>query len=132
MRRVIADTSVWSLFLRRRKPSDESAAKRLQAAIAAKRVQMLGIIRQELLTGIQSLEQFVRLEKSLDAYPDLLAERADHVLAAKFYNVCRARGIQGSLIDFLICAQAVRWRMPVMTTDADFREYAKFIPVELE
>lgn len=132
MRRVVVDTSVWSLFLRRKKLSDGRAVTRLKVAIEENRVQMLGIIRQELLTGIQSAEQFARLEKSLEAFPDLLAERADHVLAAKFYNVCRARGVQGSLVDFLICAQAVRWQMPVLTTDRDFEKYAKFIPVELE
>ena len=45
--------------------------------------------------------------------------------AAECYNICRSAGIQGSHIDFLICAFAERENAPIFTTDKDFFHYAK-------
>ena len=46
-------------------------------------------------------------------------------------NVCRSMGVQGSPIDFLICAIAVRLVFRIYTTDSDFELYEPFIPIEL-
>lgn len=41
---------------------------------------------------------------------------ADHEEAAHMHNLCRARGIAGSAIDFLICAVARReWQIIQLT-----------------
>jgi predicted nucleic acid-binding protein len=63
--------------------------------------------------------------------PLIIATNEDHVLAAQFYNSCRAKGIQGSGIDFLICAMAVRTKVSILTTDPDFGFYRKIIPIQL-
>jgi predicted nucleic acid-binding protein len=55
----------------------------------------------------------------------------DFVLAADFFNRCRARGVQGSNTDFLICAVAARRQHSIFTTDQDFAAFAKVIPVRL-
>jgi predicted nucleic acid-binding protein len=129
--KIIVDTSVWSLFLRRKDRSDSPSLEILRNAIREKNVQMLGIVRQELLSGIQAEQQFRKLGKILESFPDLLAESADHTQAAKFFNACRQKGIQGSPVDFLICAQAYRNGMAILTDDGDFRSYSKHIPIKL-
>lgn len=51
--------------------------------------------------------------------------------AAAHFNACRARGIQGSNTDFLICAAAERRGFPIFTTDADFVRFARLLPIAL-
>jgi len=46
-------------------------------------------------------------------------------------NRCRARGIAGSAIDFLICAAAHRRGWTILTTDRDFQNYASVLPLRL-
>ncbi len=92
---------------------------------------MLGVVKQELLSGIKHDNQFDRICDILNGFPCLLATEADHVLAAQFYNECRGRGIQGSHIDFLICAQAVNAHAPILTADGDFEQYATAVPIDL-
>jgi predicted nucleic acid-binding protein len=52
-------------------------------------------------------------------------------MAAQFFNICRAKGVQGSNTDFLICAVAVRWQLAIFTTDGDFTLFAKHLPIVL-
>lgn len=92
---------------------------------------MLGIIRQELLSGVKSEVRFEKLLNSLDGYPSLLPNEEDYTVAAQFYNLCRAKGVQGSGADFLICAQAVSNDLPIFTTDKDFLYYADHLPIKL-
>ena len=46
-------------------------------------------------------------------------------------NRCRARGVAGSAIDFLICAAAHRRGWSILTTDHDFENYASVLPLRL-
>ncbi len=129
--KVIVDTTVWSLFLRRQEHVDSASLEFLRQAIKEKNVQMLGIVRQELLSGIKNASQFTRLRHLLENFPDLLAESVDHTEAARFFNLCRQKGIQGSPVDFLICAQAHRHKMAILTDDKDFENYAEHLPIDL-
>jgi predicted nucleic acid-binding protein len=129
--KIIVDTSVWSQFLMRRDPQESRSLSILRSGIREKNIQMLGIIRQELLSGIKDRKQYTKVFELLASFPDLLAESSDHTEAAKFFNICRKNGIQGSPIDFLICAQASRNNLSILTEDKDFQLYAKYIPVEL-
>jgi hypothetical protein len=92
---------------------------------------MTGPIREELLSGIRDATQFRRLEQRLAAFPDLQPVTEDYVEAARFFNRCRANGVQGSNTDFLLCALAVRHSLSIYTTDRDFSQYAKYLPVQL-
>jgi predicted nucleic acid-binding protein len=65
----------------------------------------------------------------LRAFPDIHIRRSDHEDAAACYNRCRVHGVQGSPVDFLICAVAMRLGVPIFTTDADFAGYARFLPL---
>jgi predicted nucleic acid-binding protein len=128
--KVVVDTSVWSAYLRRLDPP-ESLAIVLERFIRRDQVHLLGIVRQELLSGVPHPQQFDRLSRALSGLPDELATSDDHSLAAKFYNLCRANGVQGSSIDFLICAIAKRLRSPILTLDRDFLSYARYLPVRI-
>ena len=129
--KVMVDTSVWSLALRRGGDSGAKPVEELRSLIADKRVRMIGAIRQEILSGIREEAQFKELETRLSAFPDLQVDAEDYVTAARFFNACRAKGIQGSNTDFLICAVAVRHRLAIFTTDKDFARYARHLPIVL-
>ena len=129
--RVLVDTSVWSAALRRTKQSEPRPAKELRNLIADHRVDIIGSIRQEILSGIREEAQFKKLEKHLAAFPDIPITTEDYVMAARFFNLCRTKGVQGSNTDFLICAVAVRCRCVIYTTDKDFPLLAKHLPIAL-
>jgi predicted nucleic acid-binding protein len=127
---VLIDTSVWSLALRRKAPS-HATVDTLRRLIASGRAAMIGPVRQEVLSGIRAPRAFERLRDHLASFPDVSIVTADYEQAAAYFNECRARGLQGSNTDFLICAICVRHRMPLLTTDSDFARFAKVIPVTL-
>ena len=127
---VLVDTSVWSLALRRRDASSGEAAE-LGELIREQRVRLIGPVRQELLSGIREGERFHLLREHLRAFPDVSLETDDYERAAEFFNTCRAKGIQGSNTDFLLCAVSERRSLALFTTDSDFEQYAKHIPLRL-
>lgn len=130
--KVLVDTSIWSLALRRKSTAtNEAITSALASLVEDGRVVMIGPIRQELLSGIKDRAQFERLREHLRAFPDLPLTTEDHEDAAAFFNQCRNRGIQGSNTDFLICAIAVRNGFSIFTDDEDFGHFAKVLPISL-
>ena len=129
--KVLVDTSVWSLALRRRQPDPAGPASELKELIREGRAHLIGPIRQEVLSGIRNETQYQRLRDALRAFPDVEIRIDDYEQAAVRFNRCRRHGIQGSNTDFLICAVAERLSMPILTTDIDFRHFAEHIPVRL-
>lgn len=130
--KVIVDTSVWSLALRRDRQSDQSASiSLLQELITEGRVALLGAIRQEILSGIRHVEQYTRLKNYLRAFPNLELEIEDYELASEFFNTCRYHGVQGANTDFLICAAATRRNYQILTTDKDFENFSQYISIRL-
>ena len=129
--KVLVDTSVWSLALRRGKQSIAAQAQELRQLIQDHRVHVIGPIRQEILSGIRSESQFNKLKKHLESFPDLPILTDDYVRAAKFFNMCRSKGIQGTNTDFLICTVAVRNNLSIFTTDKDFKLFSKHIKITL-
>ncbi len=129
--KIIVDTSIWSLALRRSKPLHTLNVLELRNLIDGFQVQMLGPIRQEILSGIRDKSQFNKLQKYLQSFPDLPILTEEYVLAATFFNLCRSKGIQGSNTDFLICSVSIRNKIPIFTADKDFELFAKHIPIVL-
>jgi predicted nucleic acid-binding protein len=132
---VIVDTSVWSLVLRRSAvPADamqQAAVAALKDLIADARAMLIGPVRQALLCGIKDPVQLERLRSALAAFPDEALTTQDYERAAQLFNTCKAQGVQGSNIDFLICAVAVQRKLPVFTLHQDFRHFQKCVPLEL-
>lgn len=130
MSKILVDSCVWSEVLRRKNPSPtihENLAKMLidlQAVI-------IGAIRQEVLSGISNETKFTDLRERLSPWPDAPVVTADHKLAAEYSNMCRRKGIQGSAVDFLICAVAVRNDFAIYTVDKDFDHYKTVLPIKL-
>jgi predicted nucleic acid-binding protein len=131
--KVLVDTCVWSYALRRSKPAGahDLIVKEFRQLIRDGRVQMAGPIRQEILSGVRDPGQFVRLREHLRDFPDLAVTSSDHERAAEMFNGLRAKGIQGSNTDFLLCALSERTGMAIFTTDDDFTRFAKYLPVNL-
>ncbi len=128
--KVLVDTPVWSLALRRREPDAVITAKLTELILNGMAV-MMGPVRQEVLSGISERAAFDGLQARLRSFDDLPLTTADYETAASFYNTCRRGGMQGSHIDFLICAAAHNNGLLIFTTDADFPRYAKHLPIRL-
>ncbi|MFZ0296772.1 MAG: PIN domain-containing protein [Candidatus Sulfotelmatobacter sp.] len=132
---VLVDTPIWSLALRRistnLNPSEQRLTSALQELIRDGRAQLLGPVRQELLSGIRQETSFKKLRDQLRAFDEPHIEAADYEEAAHISNQCRSRGIAGSAIDFLLCAAASRRDWQVFTTDHDFTRYASVIHLDL-
>jgi predicted nucleic acid-binding protein len=133
--RVLVDTGIWSLALRRHRGRLSEAEREriasLRDLIQDGLARLIGPIRQELLSGIREPAQFVRLRDQLRAFPDEAITTEDFEQAAHSSNQCWRRGVRGSGVDFLICGVAVARGWQVFTADADFRTYAKIIPIQL-
>jgi predicted nucleic acid-binding protein len=120
--KLLVDTSVWSLALRRKddaglSPDEQKLKVELVQAIRDGRVAMLGLIRQELLSGIKEKAQFDKVQAALNAYLDEPINTADHEYAARIYNECRNQGVESGTVDILICALAVRRGWEVLSGD---------------
>jgi predicted nucleic acid-binding protein len=133
--KVLVDTSTWSLAFRRKEipgtNEEQNRLKELKELISETRAIMIGPIRQEILSGISNLSQFEQLKEKLKAFENYPIILTDYELAAGYYNKCRKNGIQGSHIDFLICAVAKRNKMAIFTSDNDFQNYSGVLELNL-
>jgi len=134
--KVLVDTSVWSVALRRPKNSETSADQQatvnaLADLVRDGRAVLMGAIRQELLSGIKTPSQFDLLRDSLVAFDDLALPMYVYESAAQAFNTCRANGVQGSNTDFLICAASIHHQLPILTLDRDFLMYRRWLPIRL-
>lgn len=133
--KVLVDTTIWSLAFRRKKGNQNAEENRLveelKELIREARIVIVGPIRQEVLSGISSKSQFSKLKNRLRAFENLEITVEDYELAAEFFNRCRKKGVQGSHIDFLLCAVAKQNDIPIFTTDKDFDLYSKHIDISL-
>lgn len=132
---VLIDTSVWSRALRR-KNEDLNANERLLVSelselIREGRARLIGLVRQELLSGIRATEQYEKLRVHLRSFPDELVDTSDYEEAAKVGNRCRAKGVVVSIVDILLCAVAIKRQWAIFTTDPDFSNYAKVLPLRI-
>lgn len=92
---------------------------------------LLGVIRQEVLSGIRKEEDFEALRERLRPFPDLPVGEADHEEGARIFNRCRAKGLSLSTIDLFISAVAIRRGLPVFSLDEDFHRLAGILPLKI-
>ena len=131
--RILVDTSVWSLALRKKTlaPKEKKVVKELKELIYELRAVIIGPIRQELLSGLSDEAKSDDLKEKLRAFDDISLGQEDYEKAAELSNKCRRKGIQGSHIDFLICEAAINNKISIFTTDKDFENYKKVISIRL-
>ncbi len=128
---VLIDTCMWSLALRGKKPKEAGVARQLAQLIDENRARIIGPIRQEVLSGYSDRAQYEKLRSQLHYFPNEPIADSDYETAAEYSNFCRAKGIQGSHIDFLICAVSATLGMGIYTNDKDFLLYKKHLPISL-
>jgi predicted nucleic acid-binding protein len=92
---------------------------------------MIGLVRQELLSGIKATEQYEKLRLHLRSFPDEVVDTSDYEEAAKAGNRCRAKGVVVSIVDILLCAVANKRLWTIFATDPDFSNYAKVLPLRI-
>lgn len=132
---VLVDTSIWSLALRHKRhgltQSDHVLIRALADLVGYGRAQLIGPVRQEVLSGIREQAQLVRLRDALRLYEETALITNDFEEAARMSNECRQRGITGSPVDFLLCAVAERHHWQIFTTDHDFEQYRRILGLAL-
>jgi predicted nucleic acid-binding protein len=133
--RVLVDTSIWSLALRRQTSKlsalEIDKKKKLTDLVSDARTMIIGPIRQELLSGVRERTQFERLRELLRPFIDEPLTTENYERAAEMSNQCVAAGLATTAVDMLICAAAVHAGAAVFTSDRDFAAYSKVLPVRL-
>jgi predicted nucleic acid-binding protein len=129
--KVIVDTPIWSLAFRRKsREANNIIIHNLVDLIRDARIAIIGPIRQEVLSGISDIRKFHEMRQKMAVFSDYNIQTADYEFAAECSNECRRNGIQGSHVDFLICAVAIKNNWEIFTEDADFLEYQKYLPIK--
>ena len=132
---ILIDTSVFSLALRRKignlSTNEGLLVAELSELIREGRARMIGLIRQELLSGIKTTEQYEKLRVHLRSFPDEVVDTSDYEEAAKFGNRCRTKGVAASIVEILLCAIAIKRQWAILATDPDFSSYARVLPLRI-
>jgi predicted nucleic acid-binding protein len=132
---VLLDTPIWSFALRRQRrplnPVELQVVGRFRELVRQGQARIIGPVRQEVLTGIRDEALFLRLRLALSQFEDITLGTGDFEAAARMTNQCRAVGISGSPVDFLLCAVAISRDLEIFTTDRDFGRYQQVLPLRL-
>ncbi len=119
----LADTSVWSLALRRDPPDGQPEVAELGPALrSGEPVFTTGLVLQELLQGFRGPRSRDAIADRFAALPFLVPERRDHIAAADLRNDCRRHGLQIGTIDALLAQLCIRFELTMLTTDGDFHQ----------
>ena len=130
--KLLVDTSVWSLALRRDAPADHPAVARLGDALTrGEHVVSTGLVLQELLQGFQGAQAATMIIERFASLPFITPSRADHVEAANLRNSCRRRGVQVGTIDAVLAWLCISRELVMLSTDRDFVGVARWTPLEL-
>lgn len=126
MTKLIIDTSVWSEALRRKKNAVNSSETIVRKIIENDdEIVLLGVIIQEILTGISNEKLFSEIKDILDDFAYLEITKNDYIYASELTNKCRSKGIIAGSIDFLIASAAIRNKLQLVTFDKDFINISK-------
>lgn len=127
---LFVDTSVWSLALRRDKPSARPEVQALRRALeGGEIVATTGLVLQELLQGFAGPRARKDIVERFAALPLLMPDREDHIEAADLRDRCRRAGIRVGTIDALIARLCVRNELTLLTADDDFSRIASHCPL---
>ncbi|MFH1703979.1 MAG: PIN domain-containing protein [Nitrospirota bacterium] len=130
--KILVDTSIWSLALRRKPERVNPEATILKMIIEQREdIYLLGIILQEVLQGIKNPKDFYVLKDYLGAFPLIELMREDYIKAAELKNHLMKKGKQVSTIDALIASSAISYSCYLFTTDRDFEHIAQYSKLKL-
>ncbi|NWG01346.1 MAG: PIN domain-containing protein [Syntrophaceae bacterium] len=130
--RILVDTSIWSLALRRSSEVINPEAVLLKTIIEqGEDIYLLGIILQEVLQEIRSSKDFLALKEYFKAFPLIDLTREDYIRAAELKNHLIRKGKQGSTIDVLIASAAISHHCHLFTADKHFTHIAELSELKL-
>ncbi len=130
--KILVDTSVWSLALRRKEVVDTKEVVLLKKFIEdGEQIFLIGLILQEILSGISAAKLFKRLADYLGAFPLVELSRQDYIKAADLRNGCVKKGIQAGAIDFLIASVCISHDLSLFSSDKDFQSIAGMSDLKL-
>ncbi|HOP27920.1 MAG TPA: PIN domain-containing protein [Spirochaetota bacterium] len=132
MIKLLIDTSVWSEALRRKDKSLDSSETLVRRIIENNdEIVIIGIILQEILSGITDKKLFSEIETILNdfSYIDIMKE--DYIYAAELRNKCKQKGIIAGSYDFLIASVAIRNKLALVTYDKDFINISKYTELKI-
>ena len=132
MSRFLVDTSVWSLAYRRDTPPDVSQVAALRSAlVGGEYVAITGMVLLELLRGFLPPRAQERIMNDLAALELIEPTRDDYVEAARLANTCRQAGVQLGSVDALLAQLAISRDLEMLTTDRDFENAARVVPLQV-
>lgn len=130
--RVLVDTCVWSLALRRQGPVDHPAVRAFSALLEkGEEVVIIGVILQEILQAFRADATFRKMVRHLEGFPLLPVGRDGHVAAARLHRACAASGVTAATVDCLIAAACIEHNAHMLTTDQDFQRIANHCNLRL-
>ena len=130
---LVVDSSVWSLSLRRQRvdPDDPWVGALRGHGERGDEILLMGIIVQEVLSGVRTPSNFSRLLSALQETGIAPVSRDTHVLAARIHNDCRRNGVRTGAVDALITACCVENDYPLLAADRDFIRIANCCDLKL-
>jgi len=130
--KILIDTSIWSLALRRQSGVVNPESVMLRTLIEqGEDIHLLGIILQEVLQGIRNPKDYHVLKDYLVAFPLIELTREDYIKAAELKNRLIKKGKQISTIDALIASASISYSCYLFTTDKDFEHIAQHSSLKL-
>ena len=128
----LVDTSVWSLAYRRDTPPEVPQVAVLRSALVdGDRVALAGMVLLELLRGFIPPRAQDRIVTDLAPLELIEPTRDDYVEAARLANTCRQAGVQLGSVDALLAQLAITQDLELLTTDRDFANAAKVVPLRV-
>lgn len=132
MSRLLVDTSVWSLAYRRDAPPNIPQVTVLRAAlVGGEFVAIAGMVLLELLRGFIPPRAQERILSDLAPLELIEPTRDDYIEAARLANTCRQAGVQLGSVDALLAQLAIGNDLELLTTDRDFEDAAKLVPLPI-
>ncbi len=132
MSRFLVSTSVWSLAYRRDTPPDVPQVAVLRSALVdGGYVAITGMVLLELMRGFIPARAQERIVTDLAALELIEPTRDDYVQAARLANSCRQAGVQLGSVDSLLAQLAIANDLELLTTDRDFENAAKVVPLQV-
>ena len=129
--KVLVDTSVWSLAMRRDLPSTHPAIKYLDESIAREQIVTTGLVLQELLQGFLGPRARTTILERFEKVPMLVPQREDYIAAAALRNECRRHGVQIDTVDVLLAQLCIAHDLTMLSTDQDFTHLARHAPLRI-
>lgn len=132
MEPILVDTSVWIDYIRQ---NDTSQIKLLEKyiRIADFNVYITSTILQEVLQGVHQDSQFKQIQRNMTSLAILKLDPVEAAIeAAQLYRSLRKKGVTiRKPNDCLIAHYAIFYDIPVLHTDVDFDQIARFTALRI-